>query len=147
MQTALAGRLAEADPLAASYDHATWGSDQTHHLIAQNVVEGNIVLEEFFSNLRTATIGTPGGAYVFDINNPNNLVNLPSTNAARNANTSVSAALHNGTSAEHQAYDAFIKKVLLEIVDQYKRILWPYSSCHRNSRCRQWRSAGLACCG
>ncbi|MCQ8183232.1 hypothetical protein NP603_19115, partial [Methylomonas sp. SURF-1] len=119
IQAAFDGRLAEGDPLAASYDHATWSSDQTHHLIAEKVINNDLVLKEFFANLRTATIGAPGGAYVFDINNPNNLVNLPTTNDVRSGNTTLSAALHNGNSAEHQAFDAFTRKVLHEIVDQY----------------------------
>lgn len=49
VQDAFAGRLAEGDALAASYNHGTWcGLDQTHHLIAQNVVQGNIKLTALF---------------------------------------------------------------------------------------------------
>lgn len=124
VQDAFAGRLAEGDALAASYNHGTWGgADQTHHLIAQNVVQGNPKLTTLFNDLRTATLGAPGGAYIWDINNPGNLINLPTTNAVRSTNTSVSAALHNGNSIEHQAYDLFTKNALIKIADQYNSAL------------------------
>lgn len=119
VQDAYAGRLAEGDPLAASYTHATWAAqDQTHHLISENVMKDQ-ALQDFFKSLRGNTIGAIGGAYVWDINNPNNLVNLPTTNAVRASNPSVSAALHFGNSAEHDAYDAFSRKVLQNIAGQY----------------------------
>lgn len=117
VEKAYAGRLAEGDSLAASYKHSTWtGSEQTHHILASNVVNDD-KLVQFFGDLRAATIDAPGGAYAFDINNPSNLVNLPTTSSVRQTGVGVTAALHSGS---HLAYDDFTSKVLYSIEDEYR---------------------------
>jgi len=84
IQDAHAGRL--GDPLAWGFDMATWGSGnaQAQHIIPFSVANSDSI-RSLFGTLRTATMGAAGGPFVFDINDAQNGVFLPTSDTAAQA--------------------------------------------------------------
>lgn len=116
METAQAGRLQVQDPLAYTYTKATYAvggkvQANTHHLISGNVAN-DATVADFFIRLASAT----NGKYSFDIDNPRNLMALPTTDGAR-MESGKATSLHSGYPNEHIASDAALKAAILKIED------------------------------
>ncbi|MBA4155741.1 hypothetical protein, partial [Flavobacterium sp.] len=84
LENAHSGAVSEGNPLAPGYNKQTFGGNglvEAQHVIPVSVANDDLNVQ-FFKNLRTETEKSPGGAYVFKINDVQNGIFLPTSSAA-----------------------------------------------------------------